>query len=190
MNKIENLITAYMNGYFPMADAITNEIYFYSPSNRAIFPIFNIKTPRSLKQYIKKNTITTTINKNFPFIINACANRKNTWISDEIIDLYIKLHKCGIAHSIESWYDGQIVGGLYGVSIGGAFFGESMYSNISNASKVAFYFLIEHLKKKRFELLDSQFINEHTKLLGAIEVSREEYLKKLKYAIKLERFFM
>jgi len=190
VNEIEFLINAYINGYFPMADAITNEICFHSPTYRAIFPIYDIKPHRSLKQYIKQNLITTTINKNFPFVINACANREETWISNEIINLYISLHKYGFAHSIESWYDGNIVGGLYGISIGGAFFGESMFSYMSNASKIAFYFLIEHLKKKEFELLDTQFINEHTKLLGAIEIPRKDYIKKLKYAIKLERSFV
>ena len=189
MNYIEGLITAYMNGYFPMADD-SNEINYYSPSYRAIFPIYNIKPHKSTKQFIKRNPITTTINNDFHFVINACANRKNTWISSEIINWYITLHKYNFAHSIEVWYDNAIVGGLYGVAIGGAFFGESMFNYISNASKVAFYFLVEHLKQRNFELLDSQFINDHTKLLGAIEIPRDDYLQLLKRATKLERSFI
>jgi len=181
---------AYISGFFPMADSITNEIKYYSPDYRAVFPIYSIKPHRSFKQFIKQNPMTTTINKDFHFVINACANRKDTWISSKIIDWYTALYQYGFANSIEVWYENEIVGGLYGVVIGGAFFGESMFNYIPNASKIAFYFLVEHLKEKKFELLDSQFINEHTKLLGAIEIPRDDYLILLKRAVKLERSFI
>ena len=187
---IENLLNAYTNGFFPMADSDTNEIKFYSPFNRAIFPIYDIKPHKSVKQFIRRNTLEITINNNFPFVISACADRKEVWISDQIIDWYTDLHKYGFAHSIEVWNEDVIIGGLYGVSIGAAFFGESMFSCVSNASKVAFYFLVEYLKERKFKLLDSQFINDHTKLLGAIEVTRNEYLQMLEQAIKLKRTFI
>lgn len=192
-SRISILIEAYISGFFPMADKsnnISEEINFYSPYVRAIFPLYDIKPHKSFRQFIKQNPMDITINKDFSFVINACANRESTWISKQIIKDYILLHQFGFAHSIETWYNGEIVGGLYGVSIGGAFFGESMFSLITNASKAAFYYLIEYLKLKKFELLDSQFINEHTKLLGAIEIPRENYLKLLKNAIKLKRNFI
>lgn len=114
----------------------------------------------------------------------GCANRPDTWINDVLINSYINLHHLGYAHSVETFKDGLLVGGLYGVAIGAAFFGESMFSLVSNASKVAFYHLIEHLKARNFILLDSQFINEHTKMLGAIEIPRYQYIKILKHAVK------
>jgi leucyl/phenylalanyl-tRNA--protein transferase len=190
MNHIESLINAYINGFFPMADNITNEISYYCPLRRAVFPIYNIRTHKSFEKFLKRNPMSVTIDKDFSFVINSCANRKETWISEEIISWYIELHSLSLAHSVEVWYDNVIVGGLYGVTIGGAFFGESMFSTISNASKVAFYFLIEHLKRMNFELLDSQFINEHTKLLGAVEISSEEYMQILDYAVRLDRIFI
>jgi len=184
------LLNAYCQGYFPMADEQSGEINWFSPELRAIFAIEKIKPPKSLLKYLAKNPMKCTINNNFEAIIHFCSDRKTTWISKEIIKMYCKLHKLGFAHSVETWQNGKIVGGLYGVSIGGAFFGESMFYNVSNASKVAFYFLIEHLKSKNFSLLDSQFINDFTKQLGAIEIPRKDYLEKLELAINQECSFV
>jgi len=185
MNNFEiiELLNAYCQGYFPMADEQNGKINWYSPELRAIFPIEKIKPPKSLLKEIAKNPMECTINNNFEAVIHFCSNRETTWISAEIIEMYYELHRLGFAHSVETWQDGEIVGGLYGVSIGGAFFGESMFNIVSNASKVAFYFLIAHLKNRNFSLLDSQFINDFTAQLGAIEIPRKDYLQKLEFAI-------
>lgn len=177
------LIDAYCSGFFPMADPETGRIHWYSPDPRAIFPIYSIKPSHSMRQILKKNIFKTKIDTNFEKVILECANRPDSWINDIIINSYINLFKLGYAHSVETYLDDELVGGLYGVSINAAFFGESMFSKVSNASKVAFYHLIEHLKQKNFILLDSQFINPHTKMLGAIEIPRSQYLKILKFAI-------
>lgn len=177
------LIDAYCSGFFPMADPETGRIHWYSPDPRAIFPIYSIKPSHSMRQILKKNIFRTKIDTNFEKVILECANRPDSWINDIIINSYLNLFKLGYAHSVETYLDDELVGGLYGVSIKAAFFGESMFSKVSNASKVAFYNLIEHLKQKNLILLDSQFINPHTKMLGAIEIPRSQYLKILKFAI-------
>lgn len=177
------ILEAYSNGYFPMADDADGKVYWYSPDPRAIFPIYDIKAPRSVRQVAKKSGFSHTVNADFEFVIRACAARDSTWISEEIIQVYLELFNLGFGVSIETWKDNKIVGGLYGVSIGKAFFGESMFTNVSGASKAAFYYLVELLKQNKYILLDSQFINDHTKLLGAIEISQIQYLKLLKIAL-------
>ena len=188
--EIIELLSAYCEGFFPMADENNGEISWYSPNYRAIFPIYHLKNPKSLYKFQNKNLMKCTIDNNFEKVIRACSQRKETWISEEIIEMYCQLHITGFAHSIETWQDGKIVGGLYGVAIGGAFFGESMFNFASNASKVAFYYLVEHLKQRKFTLLDSQFINDFTAQLGAIEISREKYLKILDFSIKRKCSFL
>lgn len=183
------LISAYTQGFFPMAD-FNEQIRWYSPESRAIFPLYDLKPPRSLVKFIQKNNLQFTINMDFEFVITNCANREVTWISNTIIESYIKLHKLGYAHSVEVWLGDEIVGGLYGVSISAAFFGESMFNLISNASKSAFYFLVSYLKKKEFVLLDSQFINDFTAQLGAIEIPRDQYLHLLQIALNKECYFI
>ncbi len=178
------LISAYSSGFFPMADSPNGPIHWFSPDPRAIISIHTIKPPRSVRQLIKKGIFEIRKDSNFEQVIMLCANRPDTWINDTIINSYINLHSLGYAHSVETYQDGALVGGLYGVVIGAAFFGESMFSIVSNASKVAFYHLVEHLKGREFLLLDSQFINPHTQMLGAIEISRSQYLKILKIAIE------
>ncbi len=177
------LIAAYSNGFFPMADGADGEIHWYSPDPRAIFPIYQIKPSHSMRKLLKKNIFEVKFDTAFDEVIRQCANREETWISHTMIVSYSLLHKLGYAHSVETYLDCELVGGLYGVSIGRAFFGESMFSKVSNASKVAFYHLVEHLKSKGFILLDSQFINKHTRSLGAIEIPRSQYLRILKTAI-------
>ncbi|MCX7909559.1 MAG: leucyl/phenylalanyl-tRNA--protein transferase [Ignavibacteria bacterium] len=177
------LLEAYSEGFFPMANSETGEIEWYSPNPRAIFPLHHIKPSHSTKQILKKKLFEVKFDTCFERVILGCANRPDSWINDVIINSYINLHHLGYAHSVETFKDGELVGGLYGVAIGAAFFGESMFSKVSNASKVAFYYLVERLKEKGFVLLDSQFINPHTKMLGAIEISRNQYLKILKFAI-------
>lgn len=180
----EILINAYMQGYFPMADE-NGEIYWHNPDPRAVMPLDKIKMPRSLKQYIKKYKMKFKIDSNFEQLIRKCANREETWINNEIISAYTNFHFMGFAHSVETFVEDEMVGGLYGVAIGKAFFGESMYSDVSNASKAAFYFLVERLKELDFILLDSQYLNPHTELLGAVEVSKKDYMEILNRAVNL-----
>jgi leucyl/phenylalanyl-tRNA--protein transferase len=178
------LLFAYQTGWFPMADDETNEIYWHSPMRRAIFPLNEDGPKSSLKKAFTKSPWTYGVNTAFSEVITQCANRKDTWISKDIIDLYSELHDLGYAHSIETYHKGVLIGGLYGVSIGSAFFGESMFSLQSNASKMAFVHLYKHLIQRGFTLLDSQYINDHTLSLGAKTVSRTQYLELLSFAIQ------
>ncbi len=180
----ELLLSAYASGYFPMAESRYGEIRWYSPDPRAIIPLDGLKISRSLRQTLKKRIFEIQVDTAFEDVIRFCAERKDTWISEEIIQSYIELHKLGFAHSIESWKDKKLVGGLYGVSLGAAFFGESMFSRVKDASKVALVHLVDRLNRKKFELLDTQFITPHLERLGAIEIPRRHYIVKLKRAIE------
>ena len=166
-----------------MAESAEGEIYWHNPDPRAVFPIDDIKPNKSTRQALKKNKFTFTVNECFLDVLNKCSYRDETWISDEIINNYYELYRMGYAHSVETWKNDELVGGLYGVAIGGAFMGESMFNTYPNASKAAFYKLIEILKQKNFILLDSQYLNQHTEFLGAIEISKERYLNLLDLAI-------
>tara|TARA_B100000029_G_scaffold283923_1_gene277618 strand:+ start:9213 stop:9860 length:648 start_codon:yes stop_codon:yes gene_type:complete len=190
----EKILKAYSLGIFPMSEGFDDpNIYWINPKKRGIIPIKNFKISKSLKKLLKKKKFKITINKNFKEVIYNCAkktkNRPSTWINKKIIELYYNLHKNNHAHSIEAWYDKKLVGGLYGVTLGSAFFGESMFSNISNASKICLIYLIANLKIKKFSLLDTQFINPHLKNLGAIEITRKEYLEILKNSLSKKANF-
>lgn len=186
----EIVIAAYKNGIFPMAESKEGSIYWYFPERRAIFDIYNSKVAKSTKQIIRKNIYNFKIDENFEQVIRNCGNRDETWINNQIIELYTNLYKIGYAHSIEVYREEKLVGGLYGVTIGGAFFGESMFNFEPNTAKIAFAYLLEVLKYNRFTLLDSQFINPFTQQLGAIEIDSRDYLKLLKKALKLDcQFF-
>lgn len=186
----EVLIAAYSAGFFPMANSDDEKIYWYSPDPRAIIPLDTFKISRSLKQTIKKNIFEIRINHAFENVIRNCAKRDETWISEEIVQSYLELHRLGYGHSVECWYDNKLVGGLYGVAIGGAFFGESMFSLMKDASKVALVALVEKLKERGFTLLDTQFITPHLKRLGAVEISKDEYLNRLKNSLTLNIKFL
>jgi len=186
----ELIIAAYMRGYFPMAESRDGEIYWHSPDPRAILPIDIIRPPRSLRQTLKKTPFDYRIDSNFETVIRACGKRYDTWISEEIITLYSVLNRLGVAHSVETFDKDELIGGLYGVAIGGAFFGESMFSVKSNASKAAFYYLVERLRERKFILLDTQYLNPFTEQLGAIEISRDDYLILLEKALGMERSFV
>lgn len=179
------IISAYTQGYFPMAEDKEGDIYWHCPDPRAIIPIEKPRKSKSLKQSIKKYEFEFTKNRDFEYVIRACSDRDDTWISEDIIENYTKLNKMGFAHSIECWSKDEIVGGLYGISIGGAFFGESMFNHLTDAAKASFYYFIDLLKRKNFILLDSQYINPFTKQLGAIEISKSEYLDKLSKALSI-----
>jgi leucyl/phenylalanyl-tRNA---protein transferase len=182
----DDLIYGYMNGIFPMADT-DGTLYWYSPEPRAIIPIDAYKPPKSLRPVINKKTFEVRINTDFEGVMRNCAAARKgdseTWISEEIIEAYCELHHMGLAYSVETYIDNRLAGGLYGVAIGGAFFGESMFYKVPDASKVAFHYLLEILKKQGYELLDTQFINDNVKRFGAIEIPRGEYVKILKKSL-------
>lgn len=173
--KPDNMIRLYASGAFPMADDQTGHINWYMPETRCIIPIDRFHVPRSTKKAFEKMKFEIKFDTDFIGVIRGCANRKETWISDKLIDAYRKLYKRGAVHSVESYLDGKLVGGLYGVTFRGAFFGESMFTNISQASKIALIKLVERLKEKGFLLLDVQYMTEHLRMFGAIEISWEEY---------------
>jgi len=186
----ELLLTAYCNGFFPMAEPQTGEIRWYSPNPRCIFELDEFHVPRSLKQLIKKRNYEIKIDKAFRDVIEGCANRTETWISDVIINSYIELYKLGFAHSVEVWINNELAGGLYGVAIKGAFFGESMFTKVKNASKIALVHLVNRLKERGYLLLDTQFITPHLAMFGAKEIPRQEYLKRLKEAMNINCSFI
>ena len=189
----EDLMYGYMNGIFPMADT-DGSLYWYSPDPRAIIPIDTYKPSKSLRPILNKNLFDIHINRDFEAVMRHCALPRNgepeTWISEEIIQAYCDLHQMGMAHSVEAYIGDRLVGGLYGVAIGGVYFGESMFYLEPNSSKVAFHYLIENLRKQQYELLDTQFINDNVKRYGAIEIPREDYLILLRKAIQQPRSFV
>jgi len=188
--KPEFLLSSYANGYFPMADSRSGTIRWYSPDPRAIIPLDGLRISRSLQQTIKKGIFAIAIDTAFDDVMHGCADRNETWISEEIFRSYHELYRLGFAHSVETWKDGELVGGLYGVALGGAFFGESMFSRVRDASKVALVKLVEQLRSKEFELLDTQFITPHLAHFGTVEIPREEYLRLVKRAVKKQRSFI
>ncbi|MCE7067889.1 leucyl/phenylalanyl-tRNA--protein transferase [Dyadobacter sp. CY326] len=188
----DDILNGYINGIFPMAEA-DGSIYWYSPNPRAIIPIETYKPSKSLRPVLNKKYFEIKVNADFEGVMRGCSGprttEQGTWISEEIIASYTALHELGYAHSVEAYRSDKLVGGLYGVSINGVFFGESMFSRESNASKVAFHYLIQLLRLNRFALLDTQFINDNVLRYGAIEIPREDYLDRLKGALKLKRRF-
>ena len=184
------LCAAYCNGYFPMADPKTGEINWYSPDPRTIFDLNEFHIPRSLTLTLKKKEFDIRINMRFEEVMRACSEREETWISETIIQSYIQLHQLGLAHSVEIWKNGKLAGGLYGVAIRGAFFGESMFSRIRDASKIALVNLVERLKERRFTLLDTQYITPHLKRFGAREIPRSEYLERLEKSLNITCSFI
>ena len=170
-----NMIRLYSSGAFPMADEITGEINWYMPEIRTIIPLNNYNVPRSLRKEIPNLNFEVRFDFNFLSIVRGCASRKKTWISQELIEAYLRLKNLGHVHTVETWMNNKLVGGLYGITYQGAFFGESMFSRVSQASKFALIKLIEHLNEKEFVLLDVQYMTEHLKMFGAKEISFREY---------------
>lgn len=177
------LVIGYRNGFFPMGDPTTGDIQWHRPDPRAIIPLDDIRVSSSLRATIRKGLFTVTVDTSFHEVITACADRPDCWITPAVIDAYTELHHLGLAHSVESWHEGHLVGGLYGVAIGGAFFGESMFSRMNDASKVSFVALVQRLRERGFSLLDTQYINEFTASLGAIEIPDAEYQRMLQACI-------
>jgi leucyl/phenylalanyl-tRNA--protein transferase len=177
--KPENMIRLYASGAFPMADAKTGGINWYLPDIRTIIPLDNFNIPRSAKKVNDAENFEIRFDTDFEGVLKGCADRESTWISEELKSAYRRLKKRGDIHTVETWKDGELVGGLYGVTFRGAFFGESMFSKVSQASKAALVALLKHLKEKDFVLLDVQYMTEHLKMFGAVEISFEEYTRLL-----------
>jgi len=190
----KELLDCYRRGVFPMADSRDDpRVFLLDPDERGIVPLDGLHISRSLKKFMRNMPFTITYDAAFSEVIIKCAeavpDRENTWINDGIEYLYGRLHALGNAHSVEIWDKRELVGGLYGVSIGGAFFGESMFSRRTNASKVALVYLVERLNAAGYQLLDTQFITDHLKTMGAIEIPRTEYHAILREALELETSF-
>ncbi len=188
------LLKAYACGIFPMAeDADDPELFWVEPSMRGILPLDDFHIPRSLKKTMRRNPFNVRVDTAFARVVDLCAEetpkRGKTWINDQIKRLYSQLHDMGRAHSIECWDEDELVGGLYGVSLGGAFFGESMFSRATDASKIALVHLVHRLKYGGFELLDTQFTTTHLERFGVIEVPREDYHRMLEEALQVNADF-
>ena len=182
------LLRAYAYGVFPMAESRDDpELYWIDPESRGILPLDGFHIPRRLARTVKSDHFTVTADKAFADVMRGCAapapDRDGTWINERIFALYNELHERGDAHSVECWLEGELAGGLYGVSLGAAFFGESMFSRVRDASKVALVHLVGRLKAGGYRLLDTQFVTEHLKQFGAIEIPRTEYRRLLHDAV-------
>jgi leucyl/phenylalanyl-tRNA---protein transferase len=173
--KPDNMLRLYATGAFPMANPDSGSIEWYLPDKRCIIPINNFNIPRSAKKAVDKLNFEIRHDTQIVAVITGCAERENTWISESLVEAYKRLIKRGHLHSVETWQDGVLVGGLYGVTFRGAFFGESMFSKVTQASKAALINLLYHLRKSDFILLDVQYMTEHLKMFGAIEISMEQY---------------
>lgn len=172
------MLRLYSQGAFPMADE-DGSIEWYFPEIRTIIPLNNYNFPKSLRKFLEKSDFQFKFDKDPMRVVKNCADRKETWISDELIAGYERLYNLGFLHSVEVYQKNKLVGGLYGIAYKGAFFGESMFSKVSQSSKAALIKLIEHLNEKKFVLLDVQFITDHLKMFGAVEISLEEYQEML-----------
>ena len=181
----ELIVAAYCRGIFPMADE-DGELGWYSPDPRAVFPLDAFHVPRSLAKTIRQGLLEVRIDTAFEEVMRGCADRESTWISEDIVRAYVGLHRHGLAHSVEAWREGRLAGGLYGVALGGAFMGESMFSRETDASKVCLVALVERLRERGFALLDSQLATEHLARFGQIEIPRREYMRRLRAALPLE----
>jgi leucyl/phenylalanyl-tRNA---protein transferase len=185
------LVSAYAGGWFPMA-AEPGEIRWYSPDPRGIIPLERFHVPARLARVLRNGRFQIEIDRDFEAVIRACAEADRddedagTWIDDEIMESYCALHRAGLAHSVEAWQGGRLAGGVYGVAIGGAFFGESMFHHVTDASKVALAALVDRLRMRGYRLLDVQWVTPHLERFGAIEIPRRRYLKLLEEALTLD----
>jgi leucyl/phenylalanyl-tRNA--protein transferase len=190
----ELVLAAYARGLFPMAETRDDpHLYWVSPEKRGVIPLDTFHVPRRLARTVRGSRFTVTADRAFVAVMKGCAaprpGREETWINSEILRLYTALAASGHAHSVECWRDGKLVGGLYGVKLGAAFFGESMFSTTRDASKVALVRLVEALRRGGFALLDTQFLTAHLASFGAVEVPRERYLTLLENALGRDAFW-
>jgi leucyl/phenylalanyl-tRNA--protein transferase len=186
----DSILAAYSQGAFPMTNE-DGQTHWYTADPRGILPLDEFHIPRTLAQFLRRQppVFEVRINCDFEGVIRACAGRPRTWISEDLIAAYLGLHDMGRAHSVETWRGGELVGGLYGVALGAAFFGESMFHRQTHASKVALVALVDRLRERKFELLDAQAVTPHLKTFGGIEIAADHYLRKLQTAIRKKRRF-
>ena len=192
MIAADALLSAYASGWFPMAVA-PGDIRWYSPDPRGIIPLDTFHVSRRLARSLRQHRFEIRVNTSFRAVIEACADRENAdgdWIDGEIIESYCALHERGFAHSVEAWRDGVLAGGLYGVAIGGAFFGESMFHRENDASKAALAALVDRLRGRAYTLLDTQWVTEHLAQFGATEIPRRRYLRMLDEALAVKAAFV
>jgi leucyl/phenylalanyl-tRNA---protein transferase len=188
------LLRAYAAGIFPMAEsAEDNALYWIEPEERGVIPLDRLRVSRSLRRRVRQRRFEIRIDNDFAAVVAACAAktaaRKTTWINSRIRSLYTQLHRMGCCHSVECWRDGRLAGGLYGVRIGAAFFGESMFARETDASKVALVHLVARLRAGGFRLLDAQFVNPHLSRLGAVAVPKNDYHRRLEPALAADADF-
>jgi leucyl/phenylalanyl-tRNA--protein transferase len=178
------MIRAYAAGIFPMSDGADQPgIFWVDPQRRGVFPLDGFHVSRSLRRRIRRGGFEIAVNRDFPGVVAACADRPETWINEEIFTTYMALHALGYGHSVEVWMDGQLAGGVFGVTLGAAFFGESMFSRRTDGSKIALYHLVDRLRSGGFQLFDTQFTTEHLERLGAVEIPRADYRRQLQIAV-------
>ncbi|MEZ4617272.1 MAG: leucyl/phenylalanyl-tRNA--protein transferase [Caldilineaceae bacterium] len=186
------LLYAYSQGIFPMGNEEDDEIYWYDPNPRAIIPLDTFHIPRSLARRIRKGGFEVRVDTAFREVITACAEPRaddGLWITPAIIDMYCELQRLGYAHRVETWIGGELVGGLYGVALGGLFAGESMFSRAPDSSKIALVHLVQRLVSGGFVLLDTQFMTEHLRRFGTLEIPRDEYQRRLQIALEIPADF-
>ena len=190
----ELVLRAYAAGIFPMAEnGDDSSVFWVDPQVRGILPMETFHIPRKLRKIIRRGEFEIRIDSAYEYVVGRCAeataDRAETWINKEIRSAYLELHRRGFAHSVETWMDGHLVGGLYGVSLGAAFFGESMFSRVKNASKVALVCLVSSLRSANYKLLDIQFVTDHLRQFGAVEIPSSIYLERLDDAIRYQAIF-
>jgi leucyl/phenylalanyl-tRNA---protein transferase len=191
MLAVDTLLSAYTSGWFPMAVG-PGDIRWYSPDPRGIIPLDAFHASRRLARSARQNRFEVRVDTAFRAVMEGCAQRVDedgNWIDEEIIESYCGLHARGFAHSVETWQDGTLVGGLYGVAIQGAFFGESMFHRVTDASKIALIALVERLRARGYALLDTQWVTEHLAQFGAVEIPRRRYLRLLEEALRVDASF-
>lgn len=182
------LIRAYSMGIFPMGDSRNpkGELRWYSPDPRCILDLDNFHISKRLARTYRQGRFELKVNSAWKQVMQLCAKRQDTWITDDIFEVYTELHRMGLAHSVEAYYEGMLAGGLYGVSLGGAFMGESMFHTVTDASKIALVYLVERMKERGFVLLDCQFMTDHLKQFGAKDIPQSEYIARLHEALELQ----
>lgn len=184
------LLYGYANGVFPMAESKNDaNVFWVKPKMRGILPLESLHVSHSMRRFLKKNPFEIRFDSNFEATVRACADREETWINKTIFDAYVTLFQNGCAHSVECYENGELAGGLYGVSLKSAFFGESMFSRRTNASKTALFHLVERLKNGGFTLLDTQFLTPHLASMGGVEIPQEDYLILLRAALRKDASF-
>lgn len=183
---IDSILQGYAKGYFLMANDGENSLAWYSSRQRALIPLDeSFRYPRSLRRFINQNRFSVAINRDFEAVVEGCADRESTWISEELKQIYLALNRAGIAYSFETWEGDRLAGGILGIAIGGAFIGESMFYNIPEGSKVAMVKLVERLRERGFILFDAQMNNPHLERFGASIITNKQYQSLLRKAVKL-----